>query len=265
MSGQPIRRRRTTIRGGRTRRTQRAQRTRLYALGLAGMLAVAALGFAAVAVAAGTPSAGTARAASTARIGARSATSYQISLTTAPNPITVGQPATFTGTVSPAPPREPVRVSLWRRDRFGWVQLTVSRAPAPTGAFSITRTFGAASRHGQTMLRICLHRRAYGARTCAKVAVTILPLRPRPSHHAARERHRQKLEEARRRAAEKRRQHKEERGQKRTNAHERHSKHKEAAHERKEARRQKEARAREERRRRREEAHRRRKEKRAGQ
>ena len=226
-------------------------RARLYTVCAVGAFAIAALAL--TATAGGTP--------------ATTAARYQISLTTIPNPITVGQPATFAGTVSPAPPREPVRVSLWRRTRFGgWVLLSVSRENAPTGAFSITRTFGAASRHAPAMLRICLPpRRAYGVRTCTQFAVTIQPRRPRPAdRHAARERRRQKREEARMRAAEKNRRHKEERAQKQANAREKHNRHKEAASERKETRRQKEAHAREERRRRREEAHRRRKERRAG-
>ena len=182
---------------------------------------------------------------------------YQISLTTTPSSIITGQPATFTGTISSVPPPALERVSLWRRLRHGWVLLIVHRAPTSGRDFSITRTFAVPSRHGPTMLRICLPRRAYRVRTCTAFAVAIQPAKPQ-GNQTARERHKHKLEEAQRRKEEKR--------QKKTDKREEQRKRREEARRSSEEKlHKKKSDAHEERRKRKEEARIRREERRASQ
>jgi hypothetical protein len=137
----------------------------------------------------------------------------------APGSILTGQATTFTGTISPAHTDE--RVALQRLEGGHWVPLEHTVATVTNGGFSITHTFGEASRRGPAMLRICFPGDALNVRNCTTpFAVTIQrPVRPERVRHQGKPRHKREVKQLarqhRQEARQKRIQEREERKHKR--------------------------------------------------
>lgn len=201
---------------------QRARRACLCGSGVVSALALGAL-------ISGTASAGAPTAA------------YQISLSATPSSITIRQPITFTGTVSPA--RAGERPRLRRLVDGRWLLLAVGPELAAGGGFSVTHTFEAPSKGGPTSLRICFARDAYNLHTCSTFTVTISrparPAKPRRAHRKAIEERRRKHREEARRRREEAHERGKERHQHRRGRAEKHRQNQEEARRRREEKRRK--------------------------
>ncbi len=137
----------------------------------------------------------------------------------APGSILTGQATTFTGTISPAHADE--RVALQRLEGGHWVPLEHTVATVTNGGFSITHTFGEASRRLPAMLRICFPGDALNVRNCTAPCAVIIqrPVRPGRVRHQGKLRHKREVKQLarqrRQEARQKRIQEREERKHKR--------------------------------------------------
>jgi hypothetical protein len=164
-------------------------RTRLCLLGVAGLLALAALLPTTVAA-----SAYPARAAG-----------YGISLSARPDGILISQPVSFTGVVPAGYAGGSVR--LRRLVGLRWLLIGVDRDIAPGGGFAITHVFGLPTRpHELTWLRLCFRTTGRPLHTCSASFAVRISRSAKPREHQlsralARERREQRrraLEAARR-------------------------------------------------------------------